>query len=407
MALEINPNDTQGFLDRFLSPEEKVTNTEPVITNSPIQNAINDLTKPTPKEGEGTKEEPKPGTEPVKQPELSKEELEKSLNKEPDNKQAADDKLFIKDVAKFSETLKEKNLLIPYEDGSLPATEEDLYDAIAQSSQFQVQQSIEAAWKERVESLPPSLLRIHEYAAKGVTTAQELADFTNAVAQTELVGSFDPKNVDNQEQIVMLQLINTGLDEKTAREEVADLKAQNKLEERATRFFPTLKRAYDENVRRKEVDKAETLQEQERYIQTNAANVTYFLEKETSYLPFTLDNKDKAFKRDIFQLAGQPIEITEDGSPVFGWQRQIESLQYGTEEDYKKFMKVMAFLANDKRYDEGVSKKVKTATEVKEFKKIGTTSGTSVNQLYTEQQNQVVPGIKKKDTVLNPSAWGR
>lgn len=404
MPLEINPNDTQGFLNKFLSPEEKVVTTEPTITNSPIQNAINDLTKPPHKEGEGEDKEA-PKREEFKQPELSKEELEKALNKEAEQKKVEEDKFFVKDVTKFSETLKEKNLLIPYEDGTLPSTEEELYDAIAQSSQYNAKQTVDAAWKERVESLPPSLLRIHEYAAKGITTAQELADFTNAVAQTELVGSLDPKNVDNQEQIVLLQLMNTGLDEKTAREEVADLKAQNKLEERATRFFPTLKRAYDENVRRQEVDKAEREQEQERYIQTNAANVTFFLEKETSYLPFTLDNKDKIFKRDIFQLAGQPVEITEDGTPVFGWQRQIESLQYGTEEEYKKFMKVMAFLANDKKYEEGVSKKTKTATEIREFKKIGTTTGTSINQLSTEQA-EAVPGIRKKDTVLNSSAWG-
>jgi hypothetical protein len=114
-----------------------------------------------------------------------------------------------------------------------------------------------------------------------------------------------------------------------------------------------------------------------------------------------LDNRtDKQYKNTIFNLAGQPVERLEDGTPVFGWQKHLESLQYGTEEEYKKFMKIMAFMADDKKYEEAVGKKVKTATEVKEFKKIATSTGTSVNSLPKESSQQSQPGIKKSNT------WG-
>jgi hypothetical protein len=400
MPLEVQAQNVQSFLDSFLSSDQKA----PEQVETPIQSSVQDIIDQSSSKAANPPQETaigEQGEDNKPKPELGKEEIEKVLNKGEDEKKVEEENIYIKDVSKLSEVLKEKNLLIPYEDGTLPTTQEEIIDALTQSIPFQVQQSVEAAWKERVEALPESILKIHEYAAKGVTTAQQLAQFTNAVAQTEIIGALDPKVADDQEQIVLLQLLNTGLDEKSAREEVADLKAQNKLEDRATRFFPTLKKAYDDNVRRQEIEKIELDNEQQQYIQTNATNVKYFLEKDTEYLPFKLDNRtDKQYKNTIFNLAGQPVERLEDGTPVFGWQKHLESLQYGTEEEYKKFMKIMAFMADDKKYEEAVGKKVKTATEVKEFKKIATSTGTSVNSLPKESSQQSQPGIKKSNT------WG-
>jgi hypothetical protein len=381
-------NDVQGFLDSFLSTDQKPAPASTATVDSPVQTALDNLTNTPP-----AKEEIPPA-EGVKPETKTKEEIEAALNKEDDAKKEEEAQVLIKDVTKLAENLKEKGLLIPYEDGSLPSTEEEIYNALEQSTQFTAKQVVDNAWREKVESLSPSLLRIHEFAAQGMTTAQQIAEFTNVIAQNEQVGGLDPKVADDQEQIVLLQLLNTGLDEKSAREEVADLKARNALAEKAARFFPPLKKAYEDNARKLEIEQQEKVAEQTRYVQTNAANVTYFLEKDTDYLPFKIDPRDRAYKAEIFNLAGQEVDRTEDGNPVFGWQRHLESLQYGTEQDYKRFMKFMAFLANDKKYEEGLGKKVASTTKQQEFKKIGTTQGTTVNTLSSEQ-TQVPTGIKK------------
>lgn len=382
-------NDVQGFLDSFLT-DQKPAPASTATVDSPVQTALDNIAN-TP----SAKEEI-PLAEGVKVETKTKEEIEAALNKEADIKKEVEAQVLIKDVTKLAETLKEKGLLIPYEDGTLPSTEEEIYNALEQSTQFTAKQVVDNAWREKVESLSPSLLRIHEFAAQGITTAQQIAEFTNVIAQNELVGGLDPKVAEDQEQIVLLQLLNTGLDEKSAREEVADLKARNVLADKATRFFPPLKKAYEDNARKLEIEQQEKVTEQARYVQTNAANVTYFLEKDTDYLPFKIDPRDRAYKAEIFNLAGQEVDRTEDGNPVFGWQRHLESLQYGTEQDYKRFMKFMAFLANDKKYEEGLGKKVASTTKQQEFKKIGTTQGTTVNTLSSEQI-QATSGIKKPD----------
>jgi hypothetical protein len=335
-------------------------------------------------------------TEETKKPEEA--DVEKFLKIE---KEEVEDTSLIKDPIKFSEILKEKALLEPYEDGTYPQTEEELINALEQSIPYKVQTSLDAAWKEKVENLPPSLAKIHEYAEMGVTTAQQLAEFTSAVANTEIVSNYDPAKPEDQEQIVLLQLMNTGISEATAREEVADLKERNRLESRAKEYFPGLKKAYQDEVARQTRDKAEAEENVTRYVTTNAANAQYFLEKDTDYLPFKFATGDKNYKQSILQLAAQTEDRNEDGTPVFAWQRYIESLQFGDENSYKKYMKLMAYAANMEKYEEGLSKKAANSSTNKDFKKIKTTQGTQ-SAVNTTEPATAVGSIRPSST----APWG-
>jgi hypothetical protein len=363
-TFELNPEaDVQDFMTGFLNPEKQDS---PQNTSKEPDSVQNFLDQPTDETTEGPK--PEVVADDKKVEEFVKEE-----------QKAEEDKSLIKDVSKFVETFKEKGLLQPYEDGTLPSTEEEAIDALLQSHEYKAQVAIEEAWREKIESLSPNLQLIHEYAAQGVTTAQQLSQFTNSVAQTEAVAQLDPKSPEDQERIVLLQLMNTGLSEQDARDEVADLKERGRLESKATTFYPTLKRAYDDNVRQQLAEKAREEESVQSYVKNNAINTQYFLEKDTDYLPFKITPQDKNYKQAIYQLGAQVIERQEDGTPVFGWQKYIESLQFGDEASYKKYMKAMAYLANMDKYEEGISKKSANTAITNNFKKIKTTSGTQTN----------------------------
>ncbi len=354
------------------------TSTSPQQNNSPEQALFNLPTNSTSEKSEDVEKKEDVNV----QAEFDKANEEKIKEEE-------NSKLFIKDVKAFSEILKEKGILEAYEDDSLPEKEDEFIDALSQSVERRANLRIEQAWKEKVENLPDALLRIHEYASLGITNATELNTFINSVAQSEAIGSLDVKNPSDQEQIVLIQLLNTGIDEKSAREEIEDLKERNKLEARAGQYYPSLKKTYDDNIRQAEVDKANSQEELQRYLQTNATNVAYFLEKDVEYLPFKFAANDKNYKAQIAQLASQPVDVTPEGSPIFAWQKQIEALQYGDEKAYKDYMDTMAFLANKEKYKEAIRKQASNTTNTANFKKIKDTSGKSVNTTSAEQEEIV------------------
>ncbi len=377
-------DSAQSFLNSLQGEDNKPA--EEKVQEAPFQELINQKNKPTSTEtSEETVDDGK------------KKDVQEELNKITPKEEAAPS--LISDVAKFSEKLKEKELLQPYEDGTFPQTEDEVLDALIQTNEFKVNSTIEQAWKQKVENLPESLQIIHQYAQMGVQTAKELAPFIQQVSQLEAIAQLDPKNAEHQEQIVLIQLLNTNMNEKSAKEEVADLKERGKLEARANQYFPSLKKSYEDNVRQSLLEKQQKEEQFEQYIDTNATNVTYFLEKDLDYLPFKID-KDRALKAKVFDLAGIPVDRTSDGDPVFGWQKQIESLQYGDEKSYKKFMKLMTFLADDEKYDKNVGKKVESSAHSNTFKKIATTQIKATNNLSQEKEHQTT--AKKIDS---KAAW--
>lgn len=388
-------NDEQSFLNSFLTPEQN-NSTAPKEKEeeieAPFQSFYNQQKKST---TDAASEEKSTDTDQVNENKVT--DVNEELKKFSGTEDKANSSTLVTDFAKFSEKLLEKDLLTYYEDGSLPQSEEEFIDALAQTTDLKISSTIEQAWQEKINNLSPSLQLIHQYAEMGIQSAEELAPFINTVQQAEAINNLDVQNVNDQEQIVLIQLLNTGMDEQSALEEIADLKERDKLASRAEQYFPTIQRAYEDNIRQSLLQREQEEEQYEQYINTNATNVSYFLDKEIDYLPFKLDNRDRALKAQVFELAGQPIDRTKDGEPVFGWQKYIESLQYGDENAYKEFMNIMVFMADKNKYHKNINKVTSNTVNTNTFKKIQAASNKATNTISQEQSNGNVFSTSGKD----------
>lgn len=350
-------------------------------------NLISDTNKPTPA---AANDNPEKGEEAAAlADDKSKEnklEAEKFFEEE-NNPQES-----LSDIGKFSELLSEKEILMPYEDGTLPSNVDELVDALYQSSENKVRTEIEQAWQNKISSLPESIIRLYEYAEMGLTTMKDLHNFIETKARTEAISSLDPTKEADQETIVLLQLINSGMSEADARDEVRDLIERDRLEARANQYFPSLKKMYEEKEREMVIEKQRKAEIEQSFIQNNSINVQHFLQDNNiDYLPFKMDNN---YKQAVYELAAIPVKQNEDGEFSYGWESYIRSLQLGDEAAYKKYMKIMAFIANDKQYDENISLRSSNNTNAKNFKKIvapnkvvNSTDGVQGSSLPSKQKN--------------------
>jgi hypothetical protein len=192
------------------------------------------------------------------------------------------------------------------------------------------------------------------------------------VSNFESIAGLDPTKPEHQESIVMTQLINSGFSEASARKHIAMLVDNNQLEEAAKEHFPILKNAYKKEVEKDIVNKQQKEDYLVNQIQTNETYVKYFLDEVTDYLPFKIDKPEH--KAAVYELAAAVQDFNDDGTPIYGWESYVKNLQHGDEAAYKKYMKIMNFIANDEYYDKKLSKSVSNATTSAQFKKISTTT---------------------------------
>lgn len=373
---QVAPNEVDAFMDNFLKtlPATPITST-PAAT-APAQQQHSTEAKTTNVE------------EPSKDPSVEQgptvDEFLKDVNKKEEEKVEEKAKEDISDISKFSEFLVEKDVLVKYEDGTLPQTRDEFVDALTQTVNTRASKVVDDLWREKVESLSPQLQAIHQYAELGVTSAKDLAEFTQKIAQYEVIAELDPKNPEHQEQIVLTQLMNSGLSEKTARNTLEKAKTNGDLESLAAEYHPSLKKVYAERAEADRLDKVRRSEDVQRFVQDNATNATYFLEKVEDLLPFKIS--DKNYKTAIFDLAAQPVATDAEGDPVYGWEHYIKSLQFGTEAEYRKYMKIMAYAANIDAFEKGISKNVTNKAVATEFKKIASTEGKANNSVSQERQ---------------------
>lgn len=272
---------------------------------------------------------------------------------------------------------KEQQILGEYEDGTFPQTKEELADAIKQSSLITAQQKAQEFIQQEIAALPPSIQQIIDYGKGGVTTATELKQFINAVSNFEQVNQLDPTNEQHQEAIVRMQLINSGLDEASANEQIDIYKETNKLAQVAEKLVVPLKETYRKEYQQQMLDKQEKENFLASQIDGNSTNVQYYLDQDTSYLPFKLE--DNKIKAGIYDLGAKVAEWDDKGNPVFGWQKRMESLQYSSNpEDYKEFVKILAFMNNSNYYEKKLGKVVSNATVEKEYKQVKQITPTSI-----------------------------
>lgn len=311
----------------------------------------------------------------------NKGEEDKEKNKEPklDNLDAVSSKLF------------EDKIIYKFEDDSLPKTYEELKEAINQSTLHNSTEQVNKLFEQRIQSLSPTLQTVLEYGMQGVTSAIELQQIIGKVANYEAVASLDPKNEQHQERIIEIQLLNSGWSEDAVKDEIALYKDSNKLAQKAEQFFPSLQQRAQQDIQQSFLEKQRAIEEQNALIDNNATNVQYFLENDSEYLPFKIDSKQH--KAAAFNLAAQPVAYDEQGEAIFGWQNYLKSLQYGTEKDYKTFMKIVNFMANPDYYEKKLGKTASTNAKTDTYKTIKTNQSSPITQGFDEGEKE--PRIQK------------
>jgi hypothetical protein len=372
----IQEDATSSFLDQFLSGAPIETTETPNILDQ-LTSANQSGENPPVVEGEEEKGEEAPKIEEIVNQE--KKEIEKKLPT----------------PTEVFDQLQKEGLAFVYEDGSKPETYEEIVEVVKQSRLASIQEEINNAWEEKMNSLTPQVQTIIQYAQSGVTSATELNNLMNQVSYFERVSELDPKIEADQEQIVYLQLLNTGLTDTEAKEQVDILKESKLLERNATQAFPILKKNYEAQVRKTFQEQQEREEGIEQYVQNNAVNVQYFVENEKTFLPFSIS---KPHKIAVMNLAAKPIGIGENYEPIFGYNAHLKALQNGTEEQYKDFMDTMAFIADKKAYKEKIQTQASNKTAEKDFKKIAIPS--KVNNSEAQQEYDG-PTIQKKSN----TAW--
>lgn len=272
---------------------------------------------------------------------------------------------------------KEQQILSQYEDGSFPQTKEELADAIKQSSLLIAQQKAQEFYQDELAALPTTIQQIIDYGKGGITTATELKQFMNAISNFEQVNQLDPTQENHQEAIVRMQLINSGLDEASANEQIEIYKETNKLAQVAEKLVVPLKETYRKEYQQQMLEKQEKENFLASQIDGNSTNVQYYLDQDTSYLPFKLE--DNKIKAGIYDLGARVAEWDDKGNPVFGWQKKMENLQYSANpEDYKEFVKILTFMNNSTFYEKKLGKVISNATVEKEYKQVKQIIPTSV-----------------------------
>ncbi len=288
--------------------------------------------------------------------------------------------------------LQKEGLAFVYEDGSKPETYEEIVEVVKQSRAASIQEEIKGAWEEKINSLSPQVQTILQYANSGVTTASELQTLMNQVSYFERINELDPKVEVDQEQIVYLQLLNTGLSDQEAKEQVDILKESKLLERNATQAFPILKKSYEAQVRKTFQEQQAREEGLEQYIQNNAVNVQYFVQNEESFLPFKISKNHKAA---VSELAAKPVGIGENYEPIFGYNAHLKALQNGTEEQYKEFMEIMTFIADRKSFKEKLQTQASNKTAETNFKKIAVPNKSNNSEA---QQEYSGPTIQKRSS---------
>jgi hypothetical protein len=368
----VQEDQASNFLEQFLSGEK--------VEIQEQQKPIAEVNTEAITDNEEEKESVQEGDTDEKVQELLK-------NKEEEEKKVKED---IPQV--LFDKLHEQGLIFPYEDGSKPESIEEITDALKQSYEVSINEKISQAWEQKINSLSPSIQTIIKYAESGVATATEVNSLIQNVSHYEKVNDFDVTNPADQEQIVYLHLVNTGLSEQEAIDQIEIFKENKTLEKSAQKFHPSLKKMYENQIRQEFSEKQAKEEDLGRYIDTNALNVSYFLKKEDTYLPFKISDNHKAA---VLELAAKPLGVGENYEPIFAYQEYLKQLQNGSEDQYKEFMEIMTFIADRNSFKKKLSSVVSSKTNKENFKKIAVGEGRTTNKDSQQEQYQG-PVIRKQ-----------
>lgn len=293
------------------------------------------------------------------------------------------------DFRTVSEKLIAEGILSGFEDGKVES-EEDLKILLEGNIEQKARVALEERWEQKISNYSPDIQLILKYADGGISDTRDLQKLMSQMSARNEISELDPKNEEDQERIVMIQLINSGLNEKAARATVEDLKTAKSLSTRANEFYPGLKNSYDLQVKQTLLEGQQEERQRNQYVKDNSVNVQFLLNNEVDYLPFKI--QESQYKSAVYQLAAKPTRVSQDGEIVFAWQDYIKSLQEGDEKQYKEFLKIITFAASSKKYDEAISKVSSSNTSKENFKKIKILEGKGSE---TQSQEKSATGIRK------------
>ena len=188
------------------------------------------------------------------------------------------------------------------------------------------------------------------------------------------------------------------MDEATANEQIDIYKETNKLAQVAEKLVVPLKETYRKEYQQQMLDKQEKENFLSSQIESNSVNIQYYLDQDTSYLPFKLD--DNKTKAGVYELGAKVMEWDDKGNPIFGWQKKLESLQYSSNPDeYKEFVKILTFINNSSFYEKKLGKVASNAATEKEYKQVKQITPRAVTANVFEQ-TKATPQIQK-----GPLTW--
>jgi hypothetical protein len=377
---EVQNSDT--FVNDFFNNMDTLTEPkQPVDPNSPIIQPIIEAEKKVEGAASNTK---------------SAEEMLKDLNLVDDS---VEEDSLLSNTEDFANKLIEENLIYTFEDGSLPKNTKELVEALKQSNAHNFSLNADRVLTERYESLPDPLKLIFDYAQKGVNNISELREYINEVQDLEGIQELDVTKESDFENIVARHLANTGLSQEAIRLEIEDLKDSNKLKLAAERYFPAIEQKQKQVIKDLENNKRIEEDRRKEYITGNAQNVRYFLENSETELELIIDKQVKA---NVFELAANPIGIDPQGTAVYGWQQYIDSLQNGTETQYKEFIEIMTFLADKNKYNKSKGQVITNNNNLETFKKIKVPTSSVMNS--SSNSNNVIQNNSQRKQE-GPQRW--
>jgi hypothetical protein len=253
----------------------------------------------------------------------------------------------------------------------------------------------EDVWKTKIKSYSPQIQALLHYAEQG---GQDISTLMGAIAQAEEASDLTLENEEGQTEIIRQTLKLKGFDDDEIKDQIDTLKDVNKLKSKAEKFLPELTKMQEKRVemilqeqesRRKEAEDASRI-----YLTT----VQNTLNKD-KVGALSLQRQDKA---KIFEALAVPKYRSLNGTPVNGFIKSLEEMQFGKNADYDHFTNIVHFAVDKEGFINKLKEELKAELTATTIKKLKTSKSTSANAQDEETSNPQKKNVITRDKFRNP-----
>jgi hypothetical protein len=253
----------------------------------------------------------------------------------------------------------------------------------------------EDVWKAKIKSYSPQIQALLHYAEQG---GQDISTLMGAIAQAEEASDLTLENEEGQTEIIRQTLKLKGFDDDEIKDQIDTLKDVNKLKSKAEKFLPELTKMQEKRVemilqeqesRRKEAEDASRI-----YLTT----VQNTLNKD-KVGALSLQRQDKA---KIFEALAVPKYRSLNGTPVNGFIKSLEEMQFGKNADYDHFTNIVHFAVDKEGFINKLKEELKAELTATTIKKLKTSKSTSANAQDEETSNPQKKNVITRDKFRNP-----